>query len=189
MANRIAFNINVANTSVTNVAEVLDFVESQSDHVTTYRHRPLGGITNNANEYLLVFNTVASFASIASFLWMAYDKFIANKKDPDSNAGIILHIAPAQKEVHVNFWLGGRQKTEKEFTEEFVEQLERVPTQAESAYQQAVDRVMSEGSPWVLRSEFNPMDIIGGRIDKAEMQALSRELDKMQNLHRDSDGK
>ncbi|MCA9125202.1 MAG: hypothetical protein H6822_27365 [Planctomycetaceae bacterium] len=189
MATRIAFNINVAHTDVTNSDEVLDFIEAQSNEVTTYRHRPLGGITNNVDGYLLVFNTVASFASIASFFWLVYDKFIGDKKDPDSNAGIILRVAPAQRDVHINFWLGGQQKTEEEFVNEFVSQLERVPTHADSEYQQAVDRIMADSSPWVRRSDFNPMDIIGGRIDQAEMEELSRQLDKMKDLHHNNDGK
>ena len=115
MTSRIAFRVAVANTKDANVNDILDFVESQSTDATSFRSRPSSGVQMSAGDYLLVFNTMGSIASIAGIIWMAYEKFIAAKKDQNSNTAIVLNIAPEQPEIQINFWLGGEQKNKDEF--------------------------------------------------------------------------
>ena len=184
-----AFRVIVANTDATNVDEVLDFVESQSSDVSTFRLRPRPGVQAAVGDYLLVLNTVGSLASIASILWMAYDKFVASRTEPERSAGLILHLEPAHREVQLNFWVGVHQKTEAEFTDEFTRKMSLLAEDAGAEYRNAVNRVMSQPTLWIARSEYSSPTLRELQSDASEREALSRILDEMARLRSDRDGR
>ena len=179
MTSHVAFRVFVANTNVTNVDEVLDFVESQSSDLKSFRKPPGRGPQAAAGDYMLVLNTAGSIASIAGIIWMAYDKFIAAKKEPDTNAGIILYLAPSNPDIQINFWLGERQKTKEEFTDDFVQQVSSVADTENSTYQDSIDAVMSGATSWVPRDEYVDPPASELRLDPAEMEQLNLMLEQM----------
>jgi hypothetical protein len=189
MSSHVAFRVFVANTNATNVDEVLDFVESRSADVSTFRKPPGRGPHMAAGDYLLVLNTAGSIASIAGIIWMAYDKFIAAKKDRDSNAGIILHLAPSNPDIQINFWLGDRQKTQEEFTADFVEQVSAVTDAKDSSYHESIDAVMSGATSWIPRAEYVDPPASELRLDDAEMEQLSRMVEEMSKSREVKEGK
>ncbi|MFA5386010.1 MAG: hypothetical protein WC364_15370 [Eubacteriales bacterium] len=124
----VAIGLALANTKGTiSPEEVLTFIENQASDIETYEMSPPspGMARAAAIDFMLLLNTAGSAASIASILWLAYDKFIAPKKDKKDNAGIVVII---RKDDHTNeqFWIGNTDKSKDVFIETFTEKIETI---------------------------------------------------------------
>jgi len=128
---KIAIGIALANThGGVDVEEVISFIESHKADFEIYRHAPPrpGSIRAAALDYMLLLNITASAASIASILWLAYDKFIAPKKDRkdrNDSAGIVV-IIRKDDGTNEQFWIGHTDKTKGIFIKTFSEKLETI---------------------------------------------------------------
>jgi hypothetical protein len=125
---KIAIGIALANThGAVDTEEVFTFIESHEGDFETYKLAPppLGSIRAAALDYMILLNIVGSAASIASFLWMAYDKFIAQKKNKDDNTGIVVVI---RKDDGTNeqFWIGHTDKSKEIFIKTFSEKVDTI---------------------------------------------------------------
>jgi hypothetical protein len=98
---------------------VYEFIVTESGNAGySFRPRP-GTIAGAALDFYLVLSAVGSVASVASILWMAYDKFIAPKKrDVRDDAGIYIAIRRPDGTV-VEVWLGRDVHTKEDFTQQF----------------------------------------------------------------------
>jgi hypothetical protein len=124
----IAIGLALANTRGTVDSEVVfSFIENQASNVETYEMSPPppGMARAAAIDFIVLLGIVGSVASIASILWMAYDKFIAPKKNKDDNAGIVIII---RKDDHTNeqFWIGNTDKSKDVFIETFTQKVETI---------------------------------------------------------------
>jgi len=129
MKSPIAIQMSLANVGgLTKPEEVYEFIERNTTDVKSYyldASRAKGQVAA-AIEYVLILGVVGSLASIASLLWMAYDKFIANKKkNPDDTAGLYIAIQHPDGTLY-HFWLGNDYKDRDIFIEEFTEKIERL---------------------------------------------------------------
>ena len=127
MKSPIAIQISVANVgSLIKPEELYDFIERNTADVKSYyldASRAKGHVLA-AIEYVMILSAVGSVASIASLLWMAYDKFIAEKKrNPDDTAGLYIAIEHPDGTLY-QFWLGNEYKDRELFIEEFTEKME-----------------------------------------------------------------
>ena len=66
-----------------------------------------------------------SAASIASILWLAYEKFIAPQKTKDDNAGIVI-IIMKDDGTNEQFWIGNTDKSKEVFIETFTQKIETI---------------------------------------------------------------
>jgi hypothetical protein len=124
----IAIQIALANThGSVSAEEVYRFIEAQDGDFTTYQRRPPppGVMQAAAVDYALVLGVAGSVASIASLLWMAYDKFIAPKKKDKDTAGIVI-ILQRDDGSSSQFWIGNMQKSQDVFVKEFSKTFEAV---------------------------------------------------------------
>lgn len=127
MKSPVAIQMSLANVGdLARSEEVYDFIERNAADVKSYvldASRVKGRIVA-AIEYVLILGVVGSVASIASLLWMAYDKFIGNiKKNSDDTAGLYIAIQDPDGTV-THFWLGNEYKDRDIFIEKFTESVE-----------------------------------------------------------------
>lgn len=89
MANPVAIQIALANLSGRVSSEVIyNFIESASDNIETYELDSTK-VSAAAIEYVVLLSVAGSIASLATLLWMVYDKFIApTKRSSSDEAGI-----------------------------------------------------------------------------------------------------
>lgn len=151
---QIAIGIALANThGAVDAEQVFSFIESHKDDFETYKlalPRP-GTIRAAALDYMLLLNIAGSAASLASILWMAYDKFIAPKKDKNESAGIVV-IIRKNDGTNEQFWIGHTDKTKEIFIKSFSEKVETVRRSelpGEST-ERAIEELKTE-SIWIRR--------------------------------------
>ena len=104
---------------------VFTFIESHNDDFETYKLAPPhpGSIRAAALDYMILLNIASSAASIASLLWMAYDKFIAQKKNKNDIAEIVV-IIRKDDGTNEQFWIGHTNKSKEIFIKTFSEKVE-----------------------------------------------------------------
>jgi hypothetical protein len=108
--------------------EFYRFIEAQADNIRTYWVDPekaRGRHVCAAIEYIILLGAVGSVASIASLLWLAYDKFIGQKKTKGDTAGLYISIEFPDRNRY-NFWLGNEYKDRDIFIEEFSNTVEKL---------------------------------------------------------------
>ena len=107
--------------------EVYAFIETEGEGIVTYAAAPPppGSIQNVACDFMLVLSAAGSVASLASLLWLAYEKFIAGKKTERPNAGIVLTI-PRDDGPPVTFWIGHQHKDRDLFVRDFTARVDAI---------------------------------------------------------------
>jgi hypothetical protein len=118
MESAVPIKIALANVGdLADPGEIFKFIETGSTDLETYE---LDGskVTAAAIDYLAILSAVGSVASVASLLWMAYEKFIASRKRPESDAGLYIVISLTEHE-HIEFWIGKTHKDREKFIKEF----------------------------------------------------------------------
>jgi hypothetical protein len=102
-----------------------------------------------ALDFYLVLNSAASVASLAGFLWMAYDRLIAPKKrGAKDDAGIYIVIR-GPKGTLVQVWLGKDVKTQAEFERRFEIMVEQAQNPKWSAAHKETIEEFQETGSWV----------------------------------------
>jgi hypothetical protein len=125
--NQVSIGIALANTRRSVDAEqVYSFIESQEGDFETFKLvPPPGGIFGAGLDYMLLLNIAGSAASIASILWMAYEKFIAPNKNKDDSSGIVIIIKKDNGTSH-QFWIGHNDKSKEIFIQTFSNKVDHI---------------------------------------------------------------
>jgi hypothetical protein len=145
--------ITVANANNVDTCDVVDFLEANNKNFTAYSLAPApkGSIRAAAFDCAIILNIAGDIASIAGLLWMAYDKFFANKKTQSDNSGIIIYFA-LQRDKPVQFWLGGQYKNKDVFVKDFTQSVdEMLDTTDPDEHNQLVAETMKNTNQWVPR--------------------------------------
>ncbi len=147
--NRIAIGLSCANCSGIDTARVYEFIAKQDSDYEAYALRARPGMAA-AVDFYLVLSSAASVASIAGFLWMAYDRLIAPKKKrgrkDDAGIYIVIH-GPDGTLVQV--WLGKDVHTQDEFEERFESIVEQAQDPKwHTAHKQTIEEIQEPAS-WV----------------------------------------
>ena len=74
---------------------------------------------------MLLLNIAGSAASIASILWLAYEKFILPKKKKDDNNGIVV-IIKKDNGTSDQLWIGSTEKSKEIFIQKFSHQVDKI---------------------------------------------------------------
>ena len=122
---RVVLNMSLANVGGTVKGhEFYGFIEDNLDSIATYKLEARGRDVCAAIEYNMILGAVGSVASVASLLWMAYDKFIGSKKKTSGDdAGLYIAIVDPDGTMY-HFWLGNEYKDRDIFIEKFTERVE-----------------------------------------------------------------
>jgi hypothetical protein len=125
--NKVSIGIALANThKLVDAEQVYSFIESQEGDFETFKLMPPPGRIFAAGlDYMLLVNIAGSAASIASILWMAYEKFIVPNKKKDDNAGIFI-IIQKDNGMSEQFWIGNTEKSKDIFIQNFSHQIEKI---------------------------------------------------------------
>jgi hypothetical protein len=150
----VAIGLALANTRDTvDPEEVFSFIENQSSNLETYEMSPPapGMVRAAAIDYMLLLNIAGSIASIASILWMAYDKFIAPKKNKNDNAGIVI-IIRKDDGTNEQFWIGNTDKSKEVFIETFTQKIETIRhSKVSGESTERINKELSVQSIWTRR--------------------------------------
>ena len=126
--------------------ELYRFVTGEVTGATVYEFKPTG-IAAAAIDLYIVLGAVASVASIANVLWMAYDRFIASKRPKVGSACI--HIIVQSGDGIVSVTLGEDVLTR----QALIEQLEAIVAEARKPELRpghvAKVRELEESESWV----------------------------------------
>jgi hypothetical protein len=127
---QISVGIALANThGSVDTEQFYSFIESQKGDFETYNRAmpPPGSISVYATalDYMVLLNIAGSAASIASILWMAYEKFIVPKKKKDDNAGIVV-IIQKDNGMSDQFWIGNTDKSKEIFIQSFSHKVNKI---------------------------------------------------------------
>ena len=119
MSEPIALQMTLANCgTIKNANSLYDYIESKVDGIETYQINTRANIAA-AIDFIIVLGAVGSIASIASLLWIAYEKYIAPKKhDKDDTAGIYI-VLNKPDGTHAEFWIGNQYKNKDVFIKDF----------------------------------------------------------------------
>lgn len=81
-------------SSDVDVDAIMQFIDNANGAFETFCLTPAkpGIVRGAAFDYMLILRAAGSVASLARLLWMAYDKFIAPTKTPESDAGLYIGI-------------------------------------------------------------------------------------------------
>jgi hypothetical protein len=150
----VAIGLALANTrGAVDLEEVFSFIENQSSNLETYEMSPPapGMARAAAIDYMLLLNIAGSVASIASILWMAYDKFIAPKKNKNDNAGIVI-IIRKDDGTNEQFWIGNTDKSKEVFIETFTQKIETIRhSKVSGESTERINKELSVQSIWTRR--------------------------------------
>lgn len=103
---------------------IYEFIANAGSGCRAYELRPRGGICAAALDMYLLLSAFGSVASIASLLWMAYDRFIAPKRESGGDqAGIYIAIRRPDGTV-IDLWMHGQSK------EDFIREFELIIDEA-----------------------------------------------------------
>lgn len=87
-----------------------------------------------AFDLMLILGAVGSIASLASILWMVYEKFIAPKKSTEtSDAGIYIGITKPDGTV-IDFWIGKDYMDKDIFIQDFYRSIKTIRESKDSEY-------------------------------------------------------
>jgi len=151
MESSLAIKIALANTGHdVNPNEVYNYIESNSKEIEAYQLDSTK-VTAAAIDYILLLSAVGSAASIASLLWMAYDKFIAPKKKHNATAGLYIVIHLSDKE-RIEFWIGNTHIAKDEFIKEFTSKVTTFRNTKEARKEfEATKQQVSRSGNWIKR--------------------------------------
>ena len=110
--------------------EIYDFIEGNAEEFECYRLAPAhpGTIRAAAIDFFIVLYSSASVASLASFLWLVYEKVIARRKNEEGDAGIIVTLDP---ERGLQLWIGRDYKNKDVFLSAFTECMTEIQESTE----------------------------------------------------------
>lgn len=126
MSNPLALQIALANLGYLNdkpdIEEIYNFIESEIVNIETYQ-LDSKKVSAAAIDYVILLGVVGSVASIASILWMTYEKFIAPKKANDKdNSGIYITMRKPDGSL-IEFWIGNEYKNRDIFIKDFTHEV------------------------------------------------------------------
>jgi hypothetical protein len=103
---KIPIGMSLVNSGLTDEREVYDFIARNIQGAEAYFRAPrLGGVAAAGLEFYLIVSTLAAnVATIASAIWMAYDRFFAHKKSHEEDTGIYVAITRPDGTV-IDIWL------------------------------------------------------------------------------------
>lgn len=140
--------ITLANCSTVNGKEVYDFIARNVPGTSAYAFRPKG-LATAALDFYLVLGAIASVTSVANVLWMAYDRFIAPKKDCQNDSqAILIAVQQANGEL-IKIWLGRDVLTKEEFVRQFADLATQVSNPQLRPTHDAKLRELQEDDSWV----------------------------------------
>lgn len=152
MANDISMGIGLVNLpSDVDVAALKRFLVEESDGYVVYKLAPAkpGSIRGAAFDIMLVVYAAGSVASIATLLWMAYDKYIAPKKSQDTDsAGINISIRNPDDSV-TDFWIGNTHKSREIFVKEFELKVTSIREQDDKGFCEESVNEVRESETWI----------------------------------------
>jgi hypothetical protein len=127
---QVSFGIALANThGSVDTEQFYSFIESQKGDFETYNRAmpPPGSISVYAAalDYMVLLNIAGSAASIASILWMAYEKFIVPTKKKDDDSGIVV-IIRKDNGITDQFWIGNTDKSKEIFIQNFSHKIDNI---------------------------------------------------------------
>jgi len=136
----IIFSATIANFSEFKNDSFLTTVMDKTNDVEFYRYRPRPDSIQAASKDWKAIGNISAFLGIVSFAWQVYSEFIAPKKIPDSNSGIIIRIENMGH--HNNFWLGHDILTEEQLMQKVLIALEDLKSDNQTS-QKEVDSLRS----------------------------------------------
>lgn len=112
---KIPIGITLANSgSYASSAEVQRFLADNLEGAQVYAPHPERPVGKSAIDFYVLFHNTSAVASIGSFLWMAYDKFIGSKKrTSDDDAGLYVSLKRPDGSV-ADLWIGKHANTQEE---------------------------------------------------------------------------
>lgn len=152
MANPVAIQIALANLSGRVSSEVIyNFIESASDNIETYELDSTK-VSAAAIEYVVLLSVAGSIASLATLLWMVYDKFIApTKRSSSDEAGIYVVLRRPDGNL-VEFFIGKDYKDRDIFIEDFKTTITELRNSSDylPEYQKVILEIQRTGL-WIKR--------------------------------------
>lgn len=152
MAKPLAIQLAFANLSGrVDPKSVYRFIESTGGDIETYE-LDSRKVSAAAIDYVLLLGAAGSVASLASLLWMAYEKFIApTKSTPADQAGI--HVALHQSDGSlVEFFIGKEYKDRELFIGDFTSTVTALRESGDSeAHYQEVSVEVKRSGLWIRR--------------------------------------
>lgn len=110
---------------------------------------PPGVMRAAALDWNLIIQMGGSVASIATLLWMAYDRFIAPKKKlPKDDAGIYIAIRRPDGTVK-DFWIGKNYVTEEAFVQDFTQTIDDIRANDPIGFWREAVAEVRESETWV----------------------------------------
>ena len=151
MTYKISIGLALANLpEACDAEEIMQFIANSSEDYDTYTLAPAppGTIRGAAIDIALV-GTAGSIASIARLLWMAYDKFIAQRRRKDQDdAGIYIVIHRPDGTI-IEFWIGKTHKDRGKFIEEFTKQVLSIQKEDDPEFWANKVGEIEESETWV----------------------------------------
>ena len=153
MENPVILKISLANTSNYDFhpEELYEFLESDKGSVHGYKFEPKG-LAAAAIDYVLILGIVGSTASIASLLWIAYEKFIGSKKrDKADSAGLFISL-DVEGGSDFMFWIGKDYVDKELFIRIFSKKLAefKETNRASEVYKETLEEI-GNSENWILR--------------------------------------
>jgi hypothetical protein len=152
MTNEISIGISFANLpSDVDCAPIRKFILDNGDGYELYTLAPAkpGYMRAAAFDIMLVLYATGSAASLATLLWMAYDKFIAPKKSKETDsAGIYIGIRHPDDKVS-EFWIGNTHKRREIFVKEFESKVTTIRQQDDEGFWEESVTEIRESEIWI----------------------------------------
>ena len=102
--------------------EIIDFISSNIQDGEMYKLEPKAlGIHAAAFDIMLILGITANIASIASLLWMAYDKYIAQKSKQGG-----LYLSMGKGDNKIDLYIGKEYKEKDIFIEVFTKSASQI---------------------------------------------------------------
>ncbi len=132
---------------------VYTFIEAAAEDIETYilAPPPPGVIRAAAVDFVLILGVAGSIASLASILWLAYDKLIAPQKPRNGNAGLVLMLRGDDGSLN-SLWIGNQYRDRDLFIQKFTAKVEAARNAGSNgaSTERVVNQVKFSGH-WVRR--------------------------------------
>lgn len=108
--------------------DVYRFLENNIPAAEGYEMTPAkpGGLRAAAFDFMLLLQVTSSFASIASLIWVAYDKFVASKKKTQKDSQDMYIDIPLENGETEYFSIGDEYKEEEVFVKDFASKVTQI---------------------------------------------------------------
>jgi hypothetical protein len=143
----------VANAPKETATEFVDFLARENSDILVYDRAPPppGTIWAAGFGFEIVRTNIASVASIASLLWMAYEKFVVPKKKSGKESAIFIDVI-MPPHIRVQIRIGGQNDDKEAFVKQFSNTMEKIREIDDPAYNQKIAEVMENTKHWLRRS-------------------------------------